>query len=69
MKLFHTGWNFDATGTLLGYFNENQKLTVSTDGQTYDGTWILKNYDVNGNELDQLTGTLHATRFSVNTPL
>ena len=69
VKLFHTGWNFDANGALIGYFNENQTITVSTDGQTYDGTWIIKDYDLNGNQLDQLTGELHATRLSVNTPL
>ena len=69
VKLFHTGWNFDANGALIGYFNENQSITVSTNGQTYDGTWIIKDYDLNGNQLDQLTGALHATRLSVNTPL
>ena len=69
VRLFHTGWNFDANGALIGYFNENQTITVSTDGQTYDGTWIIKDYDVNGNQLDEITGALHATRLSVNTPL
>ncbi|MDQ3115430.1 MAG: hypothetical protein M3Q86_02285, partial [Verrucomicrobiota bacterium] len=69
VKLFHTGWNFDANGALIGYFNQNQRLTVSTNGQNYDGTWVLQNYDVNGNQLDQQTGTVHATRLSVNTPL
>ena len=69
VKLFHTGWNFDANGALIGYFNENQTITVSTDGQTYDGTWIIKDYDVNGNQLDEITGALHATRLTVNTPL
>jgi len=67
VKLFHTGWNFDSNGALIGYFNENQTLTVN--GQNYDGTWLLKDYDLNGNQLDQLTGTLHATRLTVNTPL
>ena len=69
VQLFHTGWNFDANGALIGSFNENQTITVSKHGQTYDGTWIIKDYDLNGNQLDQLTGALHATRLSVNTPL
>ena len=68
VQLFHTGWNYDANGALVGYFNENQTLTVSTHGQNYDGTWLLKDYDLNGNQLDQLTGTLQATRLTVNTP-
>ena len=69
VHLFHTGWNYDASGTLLGSFNERQKLTVSLDGKSYDGTWILKDYDTNGNQLDELTGTVHATRLTVDTPL
>ena len=69
VTLFHTGWNYDANGALTGYFNESQTITVSTDGQTYDGTFIVKDYDQNGNQLDELTGGLHATRLSVNTPL
>jgi hypothetical protein len=69
VQLFHTGWNYDANGQLAGYFNEAQTLRVSADRQSYDGTWVLKDYDTNGNQLDQLTGTLHATRLSLNTPL
>lgn len=69
VRLFHTGWNYDANGQLLGYFNERQELTVSLDRQSYEGTWELKDYDVAGNQLDELSGTLHATRLTVNTPL
>jgi hypothetical protein len=68
VQLFHTGWNFDANGQLTGYFNETQTITVSRDRQSYDGTWDVKDYDTNGNQLDELTGTLHATRLTVNTP-
>lgn len=69
VRLFHTGWNYDANGQLLGYFNERQTLTVSQDRQSYEGTWELKDYDVDGNQLDELSGTLHAARLTVNTPL
>lgn len=68
VKLFHTGWNYDANEALTGYFNENQTLTVSPNGQNYDGTYLFVYYDLNGNQLTQLTGTVHATRLTVNTP-
>ena len=48
VQLFHTGWNFDANGQLTGYFNEVQTVTVSVDGQAYDGTFLVRKYDLNG---------------------
>ena len=69
VKLFHTGWNFDSNGQLVGYFNENQILTVSTDHQTYDGTFVFRDYDVAGNQLDELTGAVHATLLTADTPI
>ena len=68
VQLFHSGWLFDATGALVGYFNETQINTVIHDGQTYHGTWHEKDYDVDGNFLSEETGTLTATRLTVNTP-
>jgi hypothetical protein len=66
VQLFHVGWNFDANGATTGYFQEIQTLTVSLDGNSYDGTYDTKDYDTAGNQLDELTGTLHATRLSVH---
>lgn len=68
VKLFHTGWNFDATGAPVGYFNETQTNTVDRGGNTYHGTWDIKNYDLNGNFVSEDSGTLTATRLTVNTP-
>jgi hypothetical protein len=68
VQLFHTGWNFDASGQLTGYFKETQTITVSADRQSYDGTFDFKDYDLNGNQLDELTGTMHATRLTANMP-
>jgi hypothetical protein len=65
VQLFHVGWNFDANGATTGYFQETQTNTVSLDGNSYDGTYDTKDYDTAGNQLDELTGTLHATRLSV----
>jgi len=70
VQLFHTFWSFDpATGALDGYFREHQTLTVSQDGQSYDGTFLVRTYDLNGNRLAEFTGTIHADRLTVNTPL
>jgi len=70
VQLFHTFWSFDpATGALDGYFREHQTLTVSQDGQSYDGTFLIRQYDLNGNRLAEFTGTVHADRLTVNTPL
>ena len=69
VQLFHTGWNFDANGQLTGYFNEVQTLTVTVDGQTYEGTWDIKNYDVDGNFVSEQSGVLNADRLTVQTPL
>jgi hypothetical protein len=45
-------------------FTEIQSDTVSADGETYDGTFAIQNFDLLGNHLqgqDQ-SGTTHATR-------
>ncbi len=66
IQLFHVGWNFDSNGLLTGYFKETQTNTVGHDGNTYHGTWDIKNYDTSGNFLNEDTGTLTATRLSVH---
>jgi hypothetical protein len=67
VRLFHTGWNFDPTDTLLGYFTEIQVDTLSSDGMTYDGTFALQNFDMLGNHIvgQDLNGTVHAMRLTV----
>jgi hypothetical protein len=66
IQLFHVGWNFDSNGLLTGFFRETQTNTVGHDGNTYHGTWDIKNYDTNGNFLNEDTGILRATRLSVH---
>jgi hypothetical protein len=67
IRLFHTGWNFDPTGTLLGYFTEIQVNMVGADGMSYDGTFALQNFDMLGNHIvgQDLNGTVHAARLTV----
>jgi hypothetical protein len=66
VKLFHVGWNFDANGNLTGYFQETQIDKVSADNHQYTGTWNLRNFDVNGKFLSEDSGTLRASRLTVN---
>jgi hypothetical protein len=68
VQLFHTGWLYNPDGTLFGYFNEVSIITVALDGKTYAGNWDEKDYDVNGNFVSEESGTLNATRLTVNTP-
>jgi hypothetical protein len=66
VELFHVNWNYDANGALVGYTYETQIDTVSHDRNSYQGTYDFKDYDVNGNLLSEETGTLTATRLTVN---
>ena len=66
VKLFHVIWNFDANGVLIGHIEETQSNTVSHNGNTYQGTFVQKFYDLNGSLTGQVAGTVHATRLSVH---
>src|SRR5262245_27621740 len=56
----------EATGALNAPFNGTLKvqaeLTVSTDGQSFTGRYLLKNFDPNGNLRSTATGNFNATR-------
>jgi len=67
VQLFHVGFTFGGgcPGTDVR-FEETQTLTVSLDGNSYDGTYDDKYYDATGNLVCEDTGTLHATRLSVH---
>ena len=65
-QLHHVGWNFDINGNSLGSFTLDETNTVSRNGLTYKGTFDLKFYDVDGNLVDEVTGTQTATRIAVH---
>jgi len=68
VKLFHVGFTFGGgcPGGTDVRFEETQINTVSHDRNSYDGRYDDKYYDANGNLVCEDTGTLHATRLSVN---
>lgn len=65
VHLHHVSWTFDSTGALSGYWDETQTDTVSSDGNSYSGTYTKNFYDVNNNFLFKDVGTLSATRLTV----
>lgn len=60
----HYGWTYDTGGDLTGYFNETETDVLSNDGNSYTGTFDMKSYDLNGNEIagSEATGTASADR-------
>lgn len=65
IHLYHIAWTFDSTGVPSGHWDENLIASVSSDGQSYSGTYSRFFYDVNGNFLFEDDGTLTATRLTV----
>lgn len=65
VHLYHVAWTLDSNDAPSGYWDENLVATVSSDGQSYSGTYARKFYDVNGNFLFEDDGTLTATRLNV----
>jgi hypothetical protein len=65
-RLHHVGWNFDMNGNSLGSFTLDEINTVSPNDQNYKGTFDLKFYDVDGNLVDEVTGTQTAARITVS---
>jgi hypothetical protein len=69
-QLVHVGFTFGApapcNGSATARFVETQIITVSLDRDSYDGTYVNDYYDADGNFVCEDTGTVHATRISVN---
>lgn len=59
----------EVTGALNGAFNGTLKvqarLTVSDDGQSFTGRYLLTNFDANGNKRSTAAGNFSATRIVV----
>jgi len=65
IRLHHVAWNF-VGGVLTGSLTIDEINTVAPDGRTYTGTNTFTIYDLNGNLLQQTTGTQTAKRITVN---
>jgi hypothetical protein len=61
-KLKHPSWSFDANGTLQGTVVIHEIVTLTPDGNSYYGNYKYDIYDTAGVFLEELTGTIKATR-------
>jgi hypothetical protein len=65
-KLFHVGWLPGGGPNGSVRFELRELNTVSRDRNSFDGTYDQKFFDANGILVMEDTGTIHATRLSVN---
>ena len=67
VRLFHVGFTYGPVpcSNAAFRFEETQLVTVSLDRNSYDGTYDNKFFDADGNLVCEDTGTMHATRLSV----
>ena len=65
-KLFHVGWLVGGGPLGSVRFELRELNTVSVDKNSFDGTYDQKFFDATGNLVLEDTGTIHATRLSVD---
>jgi hypothetical protein len=66
IHLYHVGWLFDSVGNSMGLFTLTERNVLAGNSNSYHGTFDYKAYDPNGNLVQEVTGTLAATRIGVN---
>jgi hypothetical protein len=65
-KLFHVGWLVGGGPLGSVRFELRELNTISADKNSFDGTYDQRFFDANGNLVLEDTGTIHATRLSVD---
>ncbi len=69
-EINHFPIGYDATsGDIANYYNIREQDTLSPSGDSYTGTLTLDVYDTKGNHVDHLTGTVVATRITVDSTI
>src|SRR5436309_419015 len=66
VKLFHVGWTIGSPPGTVRFELTEPNTVVSTDRNSFDGTYDQKFFDAGGSLVFEDTGTVHATRLSVN---
>ncbi len=67
-KLNHEGISWDSTGTVeVGVANLTESVVLGPKGNTFSGTFTITQYDMNGNVLQSVSGTVKAERIDVET--
>jgi hypothetical protein len=67
-KLNHFPISWDPNSNLVGLANIREEVTLSSDGNSFAGTFTLDQYDQAGNKLVHIIGQISATRVTVDTP-
>jgi hypothetical protein len=68
--LNHFALSYDlTTQALTNYANIREQVTLSPSGDSYAGTFTIKIFDTKGNQVDQVVGTVNATRLTVDSTL
>jgi hypothetical protein len=67
-KLNHFPISWDQNNNLVGVANIREEVTLSLDGKSFTGTFILDQYDQAGNKLVHLIGVVNGARITVDTP-
>lgn len=65
-KLKHPSWTYDNAGNLNGTAIIREHITVASSGNSYSGTFTVDLYDLDGNHLGQLSGTVTGQRITVD---
>jgi hypothetical protein len=71
-KLNHYAISWDQTSSTtapLGLANIRETVTLSKDGKSFSGTFILNQYDESGNTLVTISGTITGNRIDLTTNL
>lgn len=65
-KLYHPSWTFDDKGNLNGTAIIREQVTLDPNGDSFQGTFTVDTYDLAGNHLFNLAGTVSAKRIKVD---
>jgi hypothetical protein len=69
-ELNHFPIAFDpTTGKVANYINIREQVTLSPSGDSFTGPFTEDVYDPQGNQVTQLTGTVEATRITVDSSI
>lgn len=63
---YHLGWTFDTSSNPSGMFVLTEDDKLARDGNSYNGSFDQKFYDVNGNLVNEISGDVAAKRVSAN---
>lgn len=65
-KLLHVSWTFDEYGNLNGTALIHEQVTVSDDGNSYQGVYSIDVFDLANNNVFHQDGQLSAQRITVD---